>query len=59
MLVTTEMLGKTYHINMKYEKSASTLYHFDSDFFRIKRLDSAVRPVPFELTKNDIIDFKI
>lgn len=32
MLVTTDLLGKTYHADMKYEEPDSTPYHFDSDF---------------------------
>ncbi|MCZ0702916.1 hypothetical protein J2T56_001193 [Natronobacillus azotifigens] len=59
MLVTTDLLGKTYHSDMKYEQPDSTPYRFDSDFFRIKRPDADVTPGPFELTeKIGTIDFE-
>ena len=58
MLVTTDLLGKTYHADMKYEQPDSTPYRFASDFFRIKRPDADVTPGPFELTGDDIIDFE-
>jgi hypothetical protein len=59
MMVTTDLLGKTYHADMKYEESDSTPYHFDTDFFGIKRPDANVTPGPFELTGNGTIDFEI
>ncbi|WJM08367.1 right-handed parallel beta-helix repeat-containing protein [Paenibacillus sp. PK1-4R] len=59
MLVTTDLLGKTYHANMKYEEPDSSPYHFDSDFFGTKRPDADVTPGPFELTDESTIDFEI
>ncbi|WP_078546842.1 right-handed parallel beta-helix repeat-containing protein [Litchfieldia alkalitelluris] len=59
MLVTTDLLGKTYHADMKFEQPDSTPYRFDSDFFGIKRPDADVTPGPFELTENGTIDFEI
>lgn len=58
MLVTTDLLGKTYHADMKYEEPDSTSYCFDSDFFGIKRTDAEVTPGPFVLNKNGTIDFE-
>lgn len=58
ILVTTNLLGKTYHADMKYEQPDSTPYRFDSDFFGIKRPDADVTPGPFELTENGTIDFE-
>ncbi|MHA6531622.1 right-handed parallel beta-helix repeat-containing protein [Paenibacillus sp. BAC0078] len=59
MLITTDLLGRTYHADMKYEEPDSTPYHLDSDFFGIKRPDAEVTPGPFELTENGTIDFEI
>jgi hypothetical protein len=59
MLVTTDLLGKTYHADMKFEESDSTPYRFDSDFFGTKRPDANVTPGPFELTENDTAKFEI
>lgn len=59
MLVTTDLLGKTYHANMKFEEPDSSPYHLDSDFFGSKRPDADVTPGPFELTKKGTIDFEI
>ncbi|WP_339196232.1 right-handed parallel beta-helix repeat-containing protein [Paenibacillus sp. FSL P4-0176] len=59
MLVTTDLLGKTYHANMKFEEPDSTPYHFDSDFFGTKRPDADVTPGPFELNEQGTLDFEI
>ncbi|MDP4090907.1 MAG: hypothetical protein Q8930_16785, partial [Bacillota bacterium] len=58
MVVTTDLLGKTYHADMQYEEPDSTPYRFDSDFFGIKRPDADVTAGPFELTENGTIDFE-
>lgn len=59
VLVTTDLLGRTYHADMKYELPDSTPYHFDSDFFGTKRPDADVTPGPFELTGKSTIEFEI
>ncbi|MCA1293295.1 right-handed parallel beta-helix repeat-containing protein [Paenibacillus sp. alder61] len=59
MVVTTDLLGKTYHADMKYEEPDSTPYRFDSDFFGIERPDTDVTPGPFELTEKGTMDFEI
>lgn len=59
LLVTTDLLGKTYHANMKFEEPDSSPYHFNSDFFGTKRPDADVTPGPFELTDKGTIDFEI
>jgi hypothetical protein len=57
MLITTDLLDKTYHADMKYEEPDSTPYRFDTDFFGIKRPDADVTPGPFELSQtNGTID---
>lgn len=58
MVVTTDLLGNSYHADMKYENPDSTPYRFDSDFFGTKRPDADVTPGPFELTENGVVDFK-
>lgn len=58
MLVTTNLLGKTFHAEMKYEQPDSTPYLFNSDFFGIKRPDGDVTAGPFEITENGTIDFE-
>ncbi|WP_070000525.1 right-handed parallel beta-helix repeat-containing protein [Cellulosilyticum sp. I15G10I2] len=58
LLITTDLLGKTYHADMQYEQPDSSPYRFDSDFFGIKRPDADVTPGPFELTENGIISFE-
>ena len=59
MVITTDLLGKTYHADMKYEEPDSTPYHLDSDFFGTKRPDADVTPGPFELTGNGSVEFEI
>ncbi len=56
-LITTDLLGKTYHADMKYEEPDSTPYCFDTDYFGSKRPDTAVTPGPFELTQHSEVDF--
>ncbi len=59
MLVNTDLLGKTYHADMKYEEPDGNPYRFDSDFFGVKRPDANVTPGPFELTENKTIDIEL
>jgi len=59
MVITTDLLGKTYHADMKYEEPDSTPYQFDSDFFGTKRLDADITPGPFELTEDGKVEFEI
>ncbi|NLL00009.1 MAG: DUF1565 domain-containing protein [Clostridiales bacterium] len=56
--ITTDLLGKTYHADMKYEEPDSSPYRFDTDFYGIKRPDADVTPGPFELSQNATIEFK-
>ncbi|GFR38785.1 hypothetical protein PRECH8_20810 [Insulibacter thermoxylanivorax] len=58
MVVTTDLLGKTYHADMKYEHPDSTPYRFDADFFGNKRPDADVTPGPFELTEDGAVEFE-
>jgi len=59
MVITTDLLGKTYHADMNYEEPDGTPYRFDSDFFGIKRPEADVTPGPFELTDHGNTDFEI
>lgn len=52
-LVTTELLGKTYHANMQYEAPNASPYVFDLDYYGVKRLRHQIMPGPFELSKTD------
>jgi len=47
--VTTDLLGSTYHAEMKFEHPDGTPYRFDTDFFGNRRPDANVTPGPFEL----------
>lgn len=51
-LVTTNLLGRSYHAEMRYEEPDGSAYRFDRDFFGKQRPDSNVTPGPFELTDN-------
>lgn len=59
MVITTDLLGKTYHADMNFEEPDGTPYRFDSDFFGIKRPEADVTPGPFELTDHGNTDFEI
>ncbi|OMF94813.1 right-handed parallel beta-helix repeat-containing protein [Paenibacillus sp. FSL R7-0337] len=51
-VVTTNLLGRSYHAEMRYEEPDGSPYRFDRDFFGTQRPDSNVTPGPFELTEN-------
>lgn len=55
-LVTTELLGKTYHADMAFEHPDSSPYRFDTDFFGQKRPDANVTPGPFEIGDTTVIE---
>jgi len=59
MLVTTDLLGSTYHAEMKFEHPDGTPYRFDSDFFGNRRPDADVTAGPFELTDSGVIEFEL
>ncbi|MGM0524554.1 MAG: right-handed parallel beta-helix repeat-containing protein [Bacillota bacterium] len=47
-VITTDLLGKTYHANMPFEKPDGQAYRLDRDFFGHKRPESHLTPGPFE-----------
>lgn len=57
--VTTEVLGKTYHADMAFEKPNSSPYRFDTDYFGNNQSDSHVTPGPFRLDENSSLTFDI
>lgn len=58
MLVTTDLLGKTYHAEMKFEHPDGTPYRLDYDFFGNRRPDADVTAGPFEITGKGVIEFE-
>jgi len=58
MLVTTDLLGKTYHAEMRFEHPDGMPYRLDSDFFGTRRPDADVMAGPFELTGNGAVEFE-
>jgi len=59
MVISTDLLGKTYHADMKYEEPDCTPYRFDSDFMGTRRPDANVTPGPFELTASRTMTFEL
>ncbi|OWA35559.1 hypothetical protein B9G55_13085 [Saccharibacillus sp. O16] len=59
MMVTTDLLGRTYHADMNYEQPDSTPYRLDTDFFGSKRADGKVTPGPFEWSEKGAVEFGI
>src|SRR5690606_33186819 len=58
MLVATDLLGSTYHAEMKFEHPDGTPYRLDADFFGNKRPDADVTPGPFELSRSSAVEFE-
>ncbi|WP_164543991.1 right-handed parallel beta-helix repeat-containing protein [Jeotgalibaca ciconiae] len=53
-LVSTDLLGKTYHADMAYEKADGLPYNFDTDFFGNKRAE--ITPGPFEIVEDVVVE---
>lgn len=53
-VITSEILGKTYHAQMLFEEPDGRPYCFDLDFHESKRPQSNVTPGPFEITGDKI-----
>ncbi len=53
MQIGTNLLGKTYHADMRYEHGDGSSYHFDTDFYGRKRPDAHVTPGPFEYNEEE------
>ncbi|GAB2319754.1 hypothetical protein IRB23SM22_20150 [Alkalibacterium sp. s-m-22] len=58
-MVTTDMLGKTYHAEMAFEKPDNSPYRFDTDYFSNSRTDTRVTPGPFRLDQNTTLIFEV
>ena len=53
-LVSTDLLGKSYHADMAYEKADGSPYSFDTDFFGNKRTE--ITPGPFEVEEGVVFE---
>lgn len=52
--VSTDLLGKTYHADMAFEKPDGSAYYFDTDLFGNKRAERT--PGPFEITEAQVFE---
>ena len=53
-LVSADLLGKTYHADMAYEKADGLPYNFDTDSFGNKRAE--ITPGPFEIVEDVVVE---
>lgn len=58
-VVTSDILGKSYHAEMSYENPDGTPYRLDRDFFDTLRPEKNVMPGPFELTGELLVEFTL
>lgn len=58
-VITTDILGKTYHAEMQYETPEGDPYRFDHDFFGTLRPSCKVMPGPFELAGDDPVELDL
>lgn len=58
-VITTDLLGTTYHAEMRYEMPDGTPYRFDRDYFGTQRPEKDVMPGPFELIGNEPVEFTL
>lgn len=58
-LVTTDLLGKTYQAEMKYETPDGDPYRFDRDYFGVLRPDCGIVPGPFQPEGDSIVEFTL
>lgn len=54
-VVTTNLLGRSYHAEMHYEKPDGSPYRFDHDFFHKLRPEKNVTPGPFEIFGDSLV----
>ena len=57
-LVTTQLLGKTYHADMFHEEADGASISFDKDFFGDQRSKKRVSPGPFQITDHTPKDYE-
>ncbi len=58
-VITTELLGTTYHAEMGYEWPDGSPFRFDQDYFGKLRPEVNVTPGPFETKGMDTVEFTI
>lgn len=58
-VITTELLGRSYHAEMYYEEPDGSTYRFDHDFFHQLRPDKNVTPGPFEISGSLPVKFNL
>lgn len=58
-VITTDILGKSYHAEMCYETPDGDPYRFDRDYFGVQRPEKDVMPGPFELTDDEVAEFTL
>lgn len=58
-VVTTDLLGRTFHAEMLYEEPDGSPYRFDRDFFDHPRPAANVTPGPFELVDNAPVNLEL
>ena len=58
-LVTGDLLGVSYHTEMKFENPDGTPYRLDKDILGNARPEKNVTPGPFELACDGVIEFNL
>ncbi|WP_438433459.1 right-handed parallel beta-helix repeat-containing protein [Gorillibacterium sp. sgz500922] len=58
-VVTSEVLGTSFHAEMRYEAPDGSPYRFDRDFFEVRRSDGKATPGPFELLGGGPVEFVV
>ncbi len=58
-VVTTDLLGATYHAEMRFETPDGDPYRLDRDYFGALRPEKDVMPGPFELCGNEVVEFTL
>ena len=57
-IVTSDILGKSYHAEMRYEEPDGSDFRFDRDFCDTQRPDRNVMPGPFEIQGDEPVVFE-
>ncbi|WNS46051.1 right-handed parallel beta-helix repeat-containing protein [Paenibacillus sp. MMS20-IR301] len=58
-VISTALLGRSYHAEMYYEEPDGSPYRFDHDFFQKQRPDKNVTPGPFEISGSLPVKFEL
>ncbi len=59
VIITSDLLGKSYHAEERFEEPDGAEYRLDRDYFGTQRPEKDPMPGPFEIAGNDTVTFNL